>query len=109
MYCATFIFKKKQFDDEFYQLDQSIAEFARQTTDYIGEETSENLETGCVSNMYYWRTMEGMQELMQHPKHLQAKAAQTNWLDGYQVVISQVLRCYGDGTIPHPTESFINS
>ncbi|MNT88263.1 hypothetical protein D3C71_1652980 [compost metagenome] len=33
---------------------------------------------------------------MQHPTHLEAKAAQAQWLNGYQVVISQVLRTYGD-------------
>ena len=50
--------------------------------------------------------MDGLHELMKHPKHLEAKAAQANWLNGYQVVISQVLRAYGDGTISHPTASF---
>lgn len=102
MYSATFIFKKKLFDEAFHKLDQSIAEFARQTTDYVGEETWENSVTGCVSNTYYWKSMDGLQELMQHPKHLEAKANQGKWLDGYQVVISQVLRVYGDGQIAHP-------
>lgn len=106
MYSATFIFDKKQFDDAFYQLDQSIAAFAKQTTGYIGEETWENADTGRVLNIYYWQTMDGLHELMNHPKHLEAKAAQANWLNGYQVVVSQVLRAYGDGAIAHPTASF---
>jgi hypothetical protein len=108
MYSATFIFDKKQFDEKFYQLDEAIAEIAKQTSGYIGEETWENPENGRVSNVYYWHTMDGLQELMKNPKHLEAKAAQANWLNGYQVVISQVLRAYGDGEIPHPTASFIN-
>jgi hypothetical protein len=45
---------------------------------------------------------------MQHPKHLEAKAAYSKWLKGYQVVISQVVRAYGDGAITHPTTSFVN-
>ena len=102
MYCANFIFKKKQFDDVFHQLDLAIAEYARNTSDYIGEETWENSETGYVSNMYYWKSMAGLHELMRHPKHLEAKANQQHWLDGYQVIISQVLRTYGDGAISHP-------
>jgi heme-degrading monooxygenase HmoA len=105
MYSATFIFKKKQFDDAFYQLDQAIAEIAKRTTGYMGEEAWENPATGQISNVYYWETMDGLQELIQHPKHLEAKAAQANWLDGYQVVIAQVLRAYGDGSIQHPTTS----
>ncbi|MCB5188248.1 antibiotic biosynthesis monooxygenase [Methylobacillus caricis] len=105
MYSATFIFDKKQFDETFYQIDQEIAEFARKTTGYMGEEAWENPETGRVSNVYYWETMQGLQELMQHPRHLEAKAAQSNWLNGYQVIISEVLRAYGDGTIAHPTDA----
>lgn len=109
MYSATFIFDKKQFNDEFYRLDQEIAAFAKQTTGYLGEEAWEKQESGQVLNVYYWETMEGLKELMQHPKHLEAKAAQANWLNGYQVVISQVLRAYGDGAIAHPTSKFVNS
>lgn len=105
MYSATFIFDKKQFDDAFYELDKSIAEVAKNTRGYIGEEAWENPETGRVSNVYYWETMDGLHELMQHPKHQEAKAAQANWLNGYQVVIAQVLRAYGDGTFAHPTDS----
>jgi len=107
MYCANFIFRKKQFDDAFQELDQAIAAFAKTTTDYIGEETWENPETGCVSNMYYWKSQTGMQELMRFPRHLEAKANQSSWLAGYQVVISQVLRSYGDGTIAHPAADFV--
>jgi len=109
MYSATFIFDKKQFDEEFYQLDQAIAEIAKRTSGYIGEEAWENSETGRISNVYYWQTMDGLRELIKHPKHLEAKAAQSNWLNGYQVVISQVLRTYGDGVISHPTVSLTNS
>ncbi|TCV85854.1 antibiotic biosynthesis monooxygenase family protein [Sulfurirhabdus autotrophica] len=109
MYSATFIFDKKQFDEAFYQLDQAIVKIVKQTVGYIGEEAWENPETGRVSNVYYWETMEGLHELMQNPTHLKAKAAQSNWLNGYQVIISQVLRAYGDGAISHPTTAFNQS
>jgi hypothetical protein len=107
MYSATFIFDKKQFDEEFYKLDKSIAENAKQTIGYLGEEAWENPETGRLSNVYYWETMEGLLELMQNPKHLEAKASHSKWLNGYQIIISQVIRAYGDGAIPHPTASFV--
>ena len=108
MYSATFIFDKKQFDDEFHQIDHAIAEIAKQTVGYLGEEAWENPDTGRISNVYYWETMKGIQELMNHPKHIEAKAAQSRWLNGYQVVISQVIRAYGDGAFPHPAASFTN-
>ena len=103
MYSATFIFDKRHFDEEFHRLDASIAAAARDSVGYLGEESWENPATGLVSNVYYWSSLDGLNELMRHPDHLRAKAAQANWLKGYQVVISQVMRAYGDGSIAHPT------
>jgi heme-degrading monooxygenase HmoA len=99
VYSSTFIFAKKQFDDEFHRLDQIIAAAARSSTGYLGEEAWENAATGLVSNVYYWSSLEALQALMQHPAHLQAKASHANWLAGYRVVIAEVLRAYGGGEL----------
>lgn len=109
MISATFIFNAKQFDDDFHALDATIADVAKQTTGYIGEVAWENPSTGQICNVYYWKSMEGLQALMQHPKHLEAKAKQANWLAGYQVYIAEVLRAYGDGSIDHPTQQFVKA
>lgn len=101
MYASTFTFAKRQFDDAFHRLDEEIASAARQTPGYLGEEAWENPANGLVSNVYYWDTLEALQTLMHHPAHLQAKAGQAQWLAGYQVVISQVLRVYGDSGLDH--------
>lgn len=102
MYAATFTFAKKQFDDEFHRLDQAIAAAAKALPGYLGEESWDNASTGLSCNVYYWESLEALQALMQHPTHLQAKAAQARWLDGYRVVVSQVLRSYGDAPWSHP-------
>lgn len=102
MYSSTFIFATKQFDDAFHRLDQAIAEAAKSIPGYLGEESWENPANGLVSNVYYWDSLEALQQLMAHPKHLEAKAAQERWLNGYQVIVSQVLRSYGDARIAHP-------
>jgi heme-degrading monooxygenase HmoA len=99
IYSATFIFAKKQFDDEFHRLDETIAAAAKGMSGYLGEETWENPATGLVSNVYYWSSLEALQALMSHPAHLQAKASHAHWLAGYRVVIAQVLRAYGGGEI----------
>lgn len=96
MYSSTFIFAKKQYDAEFYRLDQAIAEAAKSISGYLGEEAWENTSTGLISNVYYWESLEALQALIRHPKHLEAKAGQANWLDGYQVIISEVIKTYGD-------------
>jgi heme-degrading monooxygenase HmoA len=99
MYSSTFIFAKKQFDAEFHRLDATIAAAAKAIPGYLGEEAWENTATGLVSNVYYWDSLDALHTLMQHPTHLQAKAAQANWLDGYKVVIAEVIRTYGDAQL----------
>ncbi|RKF44229.1 antibiotic biosynthesis monooxygenase [Paraburkholderia fungorum] len=102
MYTSTFIFATRQLDDRFHRLDETIATAAKAIPGYLGEEAWENASTGLTSNVYYWASLDALQMLMQHPAHLEAKAAQANWLDGYQVIISEVLRTYGDAGFAHP-------
>jgi heme-degrading monooxygenase HmoA len=100
VYASTFIFAKKQYDDEFHALDAAIAEVAKTTPGYLGEENWENIANGQVSNVYYWDSLEALQQLMKHPAHLEAKQKQANWLDGYRVEISEIIRTYGDAKLP---------
>ena len=99
MYSSTFIFAKREYDDEFHRLDAEIAAAARALPGYLGEEAWENAATGLVSNVYYWESLEALQALVAHPRHLEAKAKQGRWLDGYRVVIAEVLRTYGDAKL----------
>ena len=102
MFTSTFTFAPCAYDAEFHALDARIAEVARAIHGYRGEETWENPATGLISNVYYWDSMEALQQLMSHPAHREAKQAQARWLKGYQVVIAEVVRSYGDGGISHP-------
>jgi heme-degrading monooxygenase HmoA len=99
VWSSTFIFAKKQFDDEFHRLDERIAAAAKALPGYLGEESWENAATGLVSNVYYWSSLDALQQLMRHPDHLAAKAAQARWLAGYRVVIAKVVRAYGGGEL----------
>jgi heme-degrading monooxygenase HmoA len=108
MYSSTFIFAAGQYDEEFYRLDEQIAEVARSIPGYLGEESWESSVTGRVSNVYYWQSMNALQQLIKHPKHIEAKEKQHQWLNGYQVIIAQVVRAYGDETFDHPVASFVN-
>jgi heme-degrading monooxygenase HmoA len=99
MYSSTFIFAKAEWDEAFYRLDEEIAKAAKATPGYLGEESWVNTEGGLFSNVYYWESLEALQSLMRHPAHLEAKSKQAHWLAGYQVVIAQVLRTYGDGKL----------
>ncbi|MCK6388678.1 MAG: antibiotic biosynthesis monooxygenase [Zoogloea sp.] len=99
MYTSTFVFAAKAFDTEFHRLDNAIATSARAIPGYLGETSWENPQTGQVANVYYWDSLEALQALVDHPLHREAKARQADWLDGYHVTISQVLRSYGDGRL----------
>ena len=99
---STFTFAPGAYDDEFHAMDTEIARIARSIPGYLGEESWENPATGQVSNVYYWESMEALQALMRHPTHIAAKDQQARWLNGYQVVIAQVLGTYGDGRMAHP-------
>lgn len=102
MFTSTFTFAKGEYDAEFHALDEAIAQAARAIAGYIGEESWENAQTGLISNVYYWESMDALQQLMRHPAHLEAKQRQGRWLNGYQVVIGQVMGAYGDGGLAHP-------
>jgi len=97
MYSSTFTFRKGDYDAEFHRLDQDIARIAQAIPGYLGEEAWENPSTGLISNVYYWESLDALQTLIRHPRHQEAKARQQQWLGGYQVVIAEVLRVYGDG------------
>ena len=105
MYTSTFTFAKGQYDEEFYALDNVIAHIAKNIPGYLGEETWENPETGLISNVYYWESMQALQALIKHPEHIKAKQLQSRWLNGYQVVVAQVMATYGDNGIQHPLAS----
>jgi heme-degrading monooxygenase HmoA len=102
MFTSTFTFAKRVFDDEFHALDERIAAMARATPGYLGEESWESPTTGLIANVYYWESMDALQSLMKHPDHLAAKRQQARWLQGYHVVIAEVVGSYGDGNIAHP-------
>ncbi|MBN8489937.1 MAG: antibiotic biosynthesis monooxygenase [Burkholderiales bacterium] len=102
MFTATFTFAKGDYDDEFLRLDEAIAQVARSTPGYLGEEAWENPDSGLISTVYYWDSLEALQRLVDDPRHLAAKQLQGRWLNGYHITIAQILRSYGDGGIAHP-------
>ncbi|WP_298607748.1 hypothetical protein [uncultured Thiothrix sp.] len=104
MYTATFTFIAKEFDAEFYELDNKIAAAAKVIPGYLGEEAWENPQTGKISTVYYWESLEALQQLINDPNHILAKQASSRWLEKYYVTISQVLKSYGNSEINFATK-----
>lgn len=96
MYSSTFVFASHRLDDAFHALYAEITAVAERLPGYRGAESWENSRTGLTSKVFYWDSLDDLQQLMVHPSHLRAKAAHERWLSGYQVVIAKVMRVYGD-------------
>ncbi|HEX2082896.1 MAG TPA: hypothetical protein VHF86_05360 [Xanthomonadaceae bacterium] len=45
--------------------------------------------------------LSAIKALSTHPVHQQAKREYARWYAGYHIVVSQVLRSYGDGAFEH--------
>lgn len=103
MYSAAFIFKPGTYDDEFHRLNGLIDAAANATKGYLGAETWKSPQGDMFNAIYYWETLAALQEFSRHPTHLEAKKQYSRWYDGYHIVISEVIRSYGDDTITHFT------
>lgn len=57
--------------------------------------------------MYYGSDLKSLKAFAADPVHLEAKRQYDRWYRGYQIVIADVIRCYGDGAIPHVTTDWV--
>lgn len=103
MYSASFIFEPGQYDDAFYKLDNLIAEIALVTDGYIGKESWTSVDGSKVNSVYYWDSLESLKVFSTHPKHIEAKRQYKRWYQGFHIVISEVIKSYGDGFFEHVT------
>lgn len=103
MYSAAFIFRPGNYDEEFHRLNALIDAAALATSGYIGAETWHSADGKTLNATYYWTSMEALRSFSRHPQHLEAKKQYSRWYDGYHIVISEVLKSYGDDAIEHFT------
>jgi heme-degrading monooxygenase HmoA len=103
MYSAAFLFRPGTYDDEFHRLNALIDEAANSNPGFIGSETWQSRDGKTLNATYYWKSLEELQTFSQHPKHIEAKKQYSRWYDGYHIVISEVLKSYGDNAIEHFT------
>ena len=73
---AQFIFKPGTYDDEFHKLDAEIEAFVATIPGFLGAEKWVGIDA-----------------------HREAKGKYKNWYDGYQIVVSEIKKSYGDGAI----------
>lgn len=103
MYCASFISQPGTYDSEFHDLTRMIDQVASSLVGFLGVESwhASDSERKCTN--YYWADLEALKAFASHPVHRQAKRHYARWYDGYHVIISEIVRSYGDGSILHIT------
>ena len=103
MYSATFIWEPGEYDDEFHRLNDIIDDVANSLPGFIGVDGWQKSDGKRMCAVYYWDSLETLKTFSRHPAHLEAKKQYSRWYNGYHIVVSEVLRSYGDGAIDHPT------
>lgn len=103
MYVASFIFEPGQYDSEFHRLNGIIDSVARSLPGFLGAESWQSPDGVRGNATYYWDDLETLKQFASHPAHQEAKRQYSRWYNGYHIVISQVIRSYGDGAWEHTT------
>lgn len=103
LFCASFIFEQHSRDADFEALDAEIARAAEGNPGFVGKETWFDADKKRLNASYYWRSMEDLQTFSKHQVHVRAKRRYKEWYSGFHVVISEVLRSYGDDAFDHVT------
>ena len=103
MYAAAFIFEPGTYDERFHALDAQIEAAARSNPGFLGRETWQSEDGKRFNATYYWTDLDALKTFSQNPQHLEAKRDYQRWYKGFHIVISEVIRSYGDGALEHFT------
>lgn len=103
MYCASFIWEPGSYDSEFHRLNDMIDQIAQALPGFLGVESWQSADGSRKCANYYWSDLEALKEFSTHPTHQEAKRQYSRWYNGYHIVVSEVMRSYGDGSLLHIT------
>jgi len=105
MISAAFIFEPGTYDARFLALDAKIEAAAVATPGYLGRETWQSEHGRLFNATYYWSDMDSLKTFSGNADHLEAKRDYKLWYKGFHIVVSEVLRAHGDGSLEHITAS----
>jgi heme-degrading monooxygenase HmoA len=103
MYTAGFIWEPGVYDAEFHRLNETIENAAKSLPGFLGVESWQAADGARRNATYYWENIDTLQAFAEHHVHRDAKRQYSRWYRGCHVVVSQVLRAYGDGAFAHIT------
>lgn len=97
MYLVTFRLDPGEYDAEFHELNDAIQAAAEAIDGYLGKRTWHDPDSEGVLVVYYWESLDALDEFGAHPDHERAKRRWTEWYDAYEVTVTEVLDAYGSG------------
>ncbi len=103
MVIASFIFEPGQYDAEFHRLNDIIDSVARSLPGFLGAESWQSSDGGRRNATYFWDSLDTLRTFSTHPVHQDAKRQYAKWYNGYHIVVSELVRSYGDGAFAHIT------
>lgn len=103
MYCAMFMWEPGVYDADFHRLNDLIGELARSLPGFLGVDSWQSQDGSRKCANYYWRDLDTLKTFSIHPTHQEAKRQYARWYKGYHIVVSEVIRSYGDGNFAHIT------
>lgn len=103
MFSASFIWEPGVYDAEFHRLNAILDGLARSLPGFLGVEFWQTADGHRKNATYYWDNLDTLKLFSAHPSHQEAKRQYAQWYNGYHIVISEVLRSYGDGAFAHIT------
>lgn len=103
MLTASFIWEPGVYDAEFHRLNAILDDLARSLPGFLGVDLWQSADGRRKNATYYWDNFDTLKLFSVHPSHQEAKRQYARWYNGYHIVISEVLRSYGDGSFSHIT------
>ena len=103
MFSAAFIYEATHYDAEFHRLNDAIKSVAASLPGFLGVEHWQNADGSRANATYYWSDLETLKAFAGHPTHQEAKRQYQRWYSGYHIVISEVVRSYGNDALAHIT------
>ena len=97
MYLVTFRLEPGEYDEEFRELNGKIQAVAEGMDGYLGKRTWHASESDQVLVVYYWSSLDALEQFGLHADHKTAKQRWTDWYNAYEVIITDVLESYGSG------------
>ncbi len=95
MICCSFIFTPGNYDDDFYELDKQIGDYAFSLEGFDRVEKWQSADGTTRNVMYWFEDQKSVAELARFSEHRTAKSRFSEWYRGYRVDVFELKASYG--------------